>query len=113
MRNLLFRVAERCDRISHRADYADGAVLAAQLMRKFPRAPPLGKIDWRHLLHDHVPDDAALVQLLAQIAPRTPAARRFWCATRRPSYRFESLSLYHSSAKKRGITTCTGGAAPR
>jgi 2-pyrone-4,6-dicarboxylate lactonase len=90
MRKPLFRVKlSGADRISRRADYADGAALAAQLLRSFPERCLWGT-DWPHPLHDHVPDDAALVDLLARIAP--DAALREQLLVRNPQafYRFDA-----------------------
>ena len=55
------------DRISM-PPYADGAKLARELVESFPDRCFWGT-DWPHPNHTHVPDDGALVDLLAGIAP--------------------------------------------
>ena len=58
------------DRIS-KPPYAQGVALARQLVESFPERCFWGT-DWPHPNHNHVPDDGALVDLLASIAT-TPA----------------------------------------
>jgi 2-pyrone-4,6-dicarboxylate lactonase len=48
--------------------YTQGAALARQLVQAFPERCFWGT-DWPHPNHNHVPDDGALVDLLADIAP--------------------------------------------
>jgi 2-pyrone-4,6-dicarboxylate lactonase len=59
------------DRNSPAPPYAEGAALARRMVQSFPERCFWGT-DWPHPNHTHVPDDAALVDLLADIAP-TPA----------------------------------------
>ena len=58
------------DRISM-PPYTEGAALARELVETFPDRCFWGT-DWPHPNHTHIPDDAALVDLLGTIAP-TPA----------------------------------------
>jgi len=76
------------DRISRRADYADGIELAALLAAEFPAQCVWGT-DWPHPNHSHIPDDGALVDALARIAPS--AALREQILVRNPQalYRFQ------------------------
>lgn len=55
-------------------DYAAGIALAALLLRLFPQQCLWGT-DWPHPNHTHIPDDARLVEALAEIAP-TEAQRQ-------------------------------------
>ena len=55
------------DRISA-PPYAQGVVLARQLLQAFPERCFWGT-DWPHPNHNHVPDDGKLVDLLIDIAP--------------------------------------------
>jgi 2-pyrone-4,6-dicarboxylate lactonase len=48
--------------------YTAGVVLARLLVERFPERCVWGT-DWPHPNHTHVPDDGALVDALAQIAP--------------------------------------------
>ena len=56
------------DRIDPRPPYGRGADLASHLLQAFPERCFWGT-DWPHPNHTHVPDDGALVDLLASIAP--------------------------------------------
>ena len=56
------------DRIDPQPPYAQGSALARQLVESFPDRCFWGT-DWPHPNHTHVPDDGALVDLLASIAP--------------------------------------------
>jgi len=90
LRNPLFRVKlSGVDRISAAADYADGISLARQLAEDFPERCLWGS-DWPHPSHTHVPDDGALVDALAHIAP--DAALREQILVRNPIdfYRFDA-----------------------
>jgi 2-pyrone-4,6-dicarboxylate lactonase len=73
MVNPLFRVkVSGIDRIDANAPpderYAHGVGLARVLVDRFPERCLWGT-DWPHPNHTHVPDDGALVDALAQIAP--------------------------------------------
>jgi 2-pyrone-4,6-dicarboxylate lactonase len=58
-----------CDRISQMGPpYADAVPFARALVAEFGERTVWGT-DWPHPNHNHVPDDGALVDLLAQIAP--------------------------------------------
>ncbi len=68
--------------------YAHGVALARVLMESYPDRCFWGT-DWPHPNHTHVPDDGALVDALARIAP--DAAQRELLLVRNPQafYRFE------------------------
>ncbi len=68
--------------------YANGVALARVLMESYPERCLWGT-DWPHPNHTHVPDDGALVDALARIAP--DAAQRELLLVRNPQafYRFE------------------------
>lgn len=68
--------------------YAQGAALARLLLQSYPERCLWGT-DWPHPNHTHVPDDGALVDALARIAPDT--AQRELLLVRNPQnfYRFE------------------------
>jgi 2-pyrone-4,6-dicarboxylate lactonase len=68
--------------------YAHGVALARVLMESYPERCLWGT-DWPHPNHTHVPDDGALVDALARIAP--DAAQRELLLVRNPQafYRFE------------------------
>ncbi|HSV57380.1 MAG TPA: amidohydrolase family protein [Variovorax sp.] len=76
------------DRISRQADYGDGIALARALAEEFPEQCLWGT-DWPHPNHHQVPDDGALVDALARIAP--DAALREQILVHNPGrfYRFE------------------------
>lgn len=74
LRNPLFRVkVSGMDRIDAAPPYAHGKALARLLVERHPEQVLWGT-DWPHPFHSHVPNDAALVEALAEIAP-TPALR--------------------------------------
>ncbi|MEQ1660830.1 MAG: amidohydrolase family protein, partial [Hylemonella sp.] len=68
--------------------YAQGVALARLLLESYPERCLWGT-DWPHPNHTHVPDDGALVDALARIAPDT--AQRELLLVRNPQnfYRFE------------------------
>lgn len=68
--------------------YAQGVALARLLLESYPERCFWGT-DWPHPNHTHIPDDGALVNALARIAP--DAARREQLLVRNPQafYRFE------------------------
>lgn len=69
--------------------YAAGRAMAARLVDRFPGQCVWGT-DWPHPNHTHVPDDATLVDALAEIAP-TPALReRLLVQNPQNLYRFEA-----------------------
>lgn len=76
------------DRISRRRDYADGIALARLLADEFPDQCLWGT-DWPHPNHSHVPDDGALVDALAQIAPQTALREQILVRNPAALYRFE------------------------
>lgn len=77
------------DRISRRADYADGIALAGLLADEFP-AQCLWGTDWPHPNHSHIPDDGALVDALAQqIAPQAEVRAQILVRNPAALYRFE------------------------
>ncbi|MDL9997371.1 amidohydrolase family protein [Variovorax sp. J22P240] len=91
MQNPLFRVkVSGVDRISRATDYADGAAIAQRLVREFPERCLWGT-DWPHPLHDHVPDDGALVDALLRIAPDPDERERLLVGNPRDFYRFDGL----------------------
>ena len=69
--------------------YEHGTALARLLLQSYPERCFWGT-DWPHPNHTHVPDDGALVDALARIAP--DAAQREQLLVRNPQnfYRFES-----------------------
>jgi len=75
------------DRITRDGAYASGAALAALLVRDYPAQCVWGT-DWPHPNHDHVPDDGALVDLIAQIAPDAMAVQRLLVDNPKRLYRF-------------------------
>lgn len=77
------------DRIDPTPPYAHGVALACLLVESYPERCLWGT-DWPHPNHTHVPDDGALVDALAAIAPG--AAQREQLLVHNPQrlYRFES-----------------------
>ncbi|SFM98803.1 amidohydrolase [Variovorax sp. OV329] len=76
------------DRISKRADYSDGIELAGLLAAEFPDQCVWGT-DWPHPNHWHVPDDGALVDALARIAPSATLREQILVRNPADLYRFE------------------------
>lgn len=76
------------DRVSNPPDYADGIALAAILADEFPEQCLWGT-DWPHPNHDYVPDDATLVDALAQIAPSAPLREQILVRNPGAFYRFQ------------------------
>jgi 2-pyrone-4,6-dicarboxylate lactonase len=67
--------------------YAAGVLLARTLVERFPEQCVWGT-DWPHPNHTHIPDDGALVNALAQIAPDSLQLHRILCANPQQLYRF-------------------------
>lgn len=78
------------DRISGRADYADGIEIAGLLAAEFPGQCVWGT-DWPHPNHSHVPDDGALVDALARIAPAAELRERILVRNPQALYRFQPV----------------------
>ena len=93
LENPLFRVkVSGIDRISPytgSADYAPGIMLARQLVEDFP-AQCFWGTDWPHPNHSHTPDDGALVDALAEIAPDEHLRKRLLVDNPQQFYRFEA-----------------------
>ena len=90
LENPLFRVkVSGIDRVSPSADYTAGIALAQRLVRDFPDRCLWGT-DWPHPNHHNVPDDAALVDSLAQIAPDEALRKRLLVTNPQDFYRFEA-----------------------
>ena len=88
LRNPLFRVkVSGIDRVVAGADYAAGIALARRLVRDFPDRCLWGT-DWPHPNHHHVPNDAVLVDSLAEIAPDAAALRQLLVTNPQDFYRF-------------------------
>ncbi len=75
------------DRISPVAPYTQGAELARLLVQSFPDRCFWGT-DWPHPNHTHVPDDGALVDLLASIAPAPDLLDRLLVKNPQRFYKF-------------------------
>ncbi len=75
------------DRLAPPGDYAPGAVLARELLQAYPERCLWGT-DWPHPNHHHVPDDARLVDLLAQIAPDAALREQLLVHNPQAFYRF-------------------------
>lgn len=90
LRNPLFRVkVSGVDRASANDDYRAAVELAALLVRDFPEQCLWGT-DWPHPNHHHVPDDAALVECLVQIAPDAAAREQLLVRNPQAFYRFDA-----------------------
>ncbi len=80
------------DRIDSRPEaapaYAQGVALARLLLESYPGRCVWGT-DWPHPNHTHVPDDGALVDALARIAPDTAQRERLLVRNPQNLYRFE------------------------
>ena len=76
------------DRISRRSDYAGGIALGRLLADEFPRQCLWGT-DWPHPNHSHVPDDGALLDALAQMAPDAPLREQILVRNPAALYRFQ------------------------
>jgi 2-pyrone-4,6-dicarboxylate lactonase len=91
MKNPLFRVKlsgiDRITRDAGREGYRDGIAIAHRLLQDFPERCFWGT-DWPHPLHDHVPDDAMLVDALAQIAPDAALREQLLVHNPQRFYRF-------------------------
>ena len=84
----LFRVkVSGVDRIATRDSYPRGVALARILVESFGDRCLWGT-DWPHPNHTHVPDDAALVDLLPLIAPDADARHRLLVTNPADFYRF-------------------------
>ena len=88
MANPLFRVkVSGVDRIATRDTYPRGVALARILVESFGDRCLWGS-DWPHPSHTHVPDDAALVDLLPLIAPDAALRHRLLVTNPADFYRF-------------------------
>jgi 2-pyrone-4,6-dicarboxylate lactonase len=77
------------DRVSPGAPYAEGVALARRLLQEFPERCFWGT-DWPHPNHHHVPDDGQLVDLLAMIAPTSPALEALLVHNPQRFYNFDA-----------------------
>jgi 2-pyrone-4,6-dicarboxylate lactonase len=77
------------DRVSRAWPYADGVALARRLVHDFPGRCFWGT-DWPHPNHHHVPDDGALVDVLADIAPTAAALEALLVDNPQRFYQFET-----------------------
>lgn len=68
--------------------YAQGVALARLLLESYPERCLWGT-DWPHPNHTHVPDDGALVDALARIAPDTTQRELLLVRNPQAFYRFE------------------------
>jgi 2-pyrone-4,6-dicarboxylate lactonase len=75
------------DRVSPTRDYAPGVALARLLVRDYPDRCVWGT-DWPHSNHLHAPDDRALVDLLADIAPGKVLLEKLLVSNPMNFYRF-------------------------
>ena len=93
LQNPLFRVkVSGIDRVSpflDRADYAPGIALARKLVEDFPTRCLWGT-DWPHPNHSHAPDDGALVDALALIAPDEALRKQLLVDNPQQLYGFEA-----------------------
>ncbi|APW40018.1 amidohydrolase [Rhodoferax koreense] len=88
MHNPLFRVkVSGIDRVVGGSDYTAGVALAKRLVQDFPERCLWGT-DWPHPNHHHVPDDAVLVDSLAQIAPDEASRQQLLVTNPQHFYRF-------------------------
>lgn len=67
--------------------YRHGVVLARTLVERFPERCVWGT-DWPHPNHTHIPEDGALVDALAEIAPSADALERLLVRNPQSLYRF-------------------------
>ncbi|HUD34479.1 MAG TPA: amidohydrolase family protein, partial [Variovorax sp.] len=89
MADPLFRVkVSGVDRIATASTYPQGVALARRLVESFADRCLWGS-DWPHPNHTHVPDDAALVELLPDIAPDAGLRRRLLVDNPAAFYGFE------------------------
>ena len=94
LRNPLFRVkVSGIDRIDAtpvpESTYAQGINLARTLVEAYPDQCLWGT-DWPHPNHTHVPQDAALVEALAAIAPTPALMQRLLVSNPLDFYRFDA-----------------------
>ena len=76
------------DRIDATPPYTHGIALARRLVERFPERCLWGS-DWPHPNHTHIPDDGALVDALAQIAPLSAHLQALLVDNPQRLYRFE------------------------
>ncbi|CAN5383152.1 amidohydrolase family protein [soil metagenome] len=89
MANPLFRVkVSGVDRIATAGTYPSGVALARRLVASFADRCLWGT-DWPHPNHTHIPDDAALVELLPEIAPDAVLREMLLVDNPAAFYRFE------------------------
>lgn len=92
LRNPLFRIkVSGIDRIDPVPPYTQGIALARRLVERYP-AQCLWGTDWPHPNHTHVPDDAMLVEALAQIAPTAALREQLLVTNPQEFYRFKETS---------------------
>ena len=72
--------------------YEHGEALARALVERFPDQVVWGT-DWPHPNHTHIPDDGALVDALARIAPSENALHKLLVANPQTLYQFERATL--------------------
>lgn len=69
--------------------YAAGKALAAKLVERFPEQCVWGT-DWPHPNHTHVPNDATLIDALAEVAPTPSLRERLLVQNPQNLYRFDA-----------------------
>jgi 2-pyrone-4,6-dicarboxylate lactonase len=88
MQNPIFHVkVSGTNRIDPHPPYKRGAELARELVQTFPDRCFWGT-DWPHPNHTHIPDDGALVDLLASIAPTADLLQRLLVTNPQRFYEF-------------------------
>jgi len=86
---------DRIDAVQGPRDgYRHGVALARMLVERFPERCLWGT-DWPHPNHTHIPDDGALVNALARIAPDAAYLERLLVSNPASFYRFEQSPAPH------------------